>query len=61
MDAQTDTLIVAGENGLLYSVKLNSAFDRVNGTVSVNPDPLAKYRYTANGYGTSDSNRQWGD
>lgn len=22
--------------------------------------PLAKYRYTANGYGTSDSNRQWG-
>lgn len=60
VDAQTDTLIVAGENGLLYSVKLNSVFDRVNGTVSVNPDPLAKYRYTANGYGTLDSNRQWG-
>ena len=60
VDAKTDTLIAAGENGVLYSVKLNTVFDSVNGTVSVNPDPLAKYRYTANGYADSSSSRQWG-
>ena len=60
VDAETDTLIAAGENGVLYSVKLNSTFDRINGTVSVSPDPLAKYRYTANGYADSDESRQWG-
>ncbi len=60
VDAESDTLITAGENGLLYSVKLNSVFDSVNGTVSVSPGPLAKYRFTANGYGDSDTSRQWG-
>lgn len=60
VNAETDTLIAAGENGVLYSVKLNSVFDRVNGTVTVSPDPLAKYRYTANGYADSDDSRQWG-
>lgn len=60
VDAETDTLIVAGENGVLYTVKLNTMFDSINGTVSVSPDALTKYRYTANGYGNGDEDRQWG-
>ncbi len=60
VDAETDTLIVAGENGVLYTVKLNTAFDSINGTVSVSPDALTKYRYSANGYGNGDDDRQWG-
>lgn len=58
--ADADTLVTGGENGILYSVKLNATFDKVNGTVSVDPGPLAKYRYTANGYGESDTSRWWG-
>ncbi len=41
-----DTLIWPGENGILYTTKLNSEFDRGAGTVSINPDEPVKYRYT---------------
>lgn len=44
--AATDTLIEPGENGILYSVKLNSAFDANAGTVSINPGEMLKFRYT---------------
>ncbi len=60
IDAETDTLITAGENGILYSVKLNTAYDSAAGTVSVSPGNLEKYRYNLNGYGDSDSRRWWG-
>ncbi|HPK15175.1 MAG TPA: pyrrolo-quinoline quinone [Clostridia bacterium] len=60
ISADADTLIVGGENGVLYSVRLNAAFDRVNGAVSVSPGPLAKYRYTASGYGEEPDKRWWG-
>lgn len=60
LDAETDTLLVAGENGLLYTLKLNTAFDPAAGTVSVEPDKLAKYRYTASGYGETDNSRWYG-
>lgn len=60
IDAETDTLIEPGENGVLYSVKLNTQYDPAAGTVSVNPGALTKYRYTANGYGESDTSRWWG-
>jgi len=60
IDAETDTLITAGENGVLYSVKLNTAYDSAAGTVSVSPGNLEKYRYNLNGYGDSDSRRWWG-
>ncbi len=58
--ANADTLITGGENGVLYSVKLNAAFDKTAGTVSVSPGPLAKYRYTASNYGEGDTQRWWG-
>ncbi len=60
LSAQADTLIVGGENGLLYTVKLNASFDQAGGTVSVAPDDLVKYRYTASGYGESDTARWYG-
>lgn len=60
LDAKTDTLIAAGENGVLYTCKLNTAYDPAAGTLSLAPDRPQKYTYTANGYGEGDSSRWWG-
>ncbi|MDL2218666.1 hypothetical protein LJC27_08445, partial [Christensenellaceae bacterium OttesenSCG-928-M15] len=61
LHAQTDTLIAPGENGVLYTLKLNSQFDPEAGTVSVTPDKLQKYRYLFDGYstGSDDSRKRW--
>ncbi len=45
VNAATDTLFEPGENGLVYKVKLNAAFDAAAGTVSVDPE-LTRLRYT---------------
>ena len=45
VDAASDTLIYPGENGLLYLMHLNAAYDPATGTVSVNPDQVLKWRY----------------
>ena len=50
-----DTLFYAGENGVLYSSKLNTQFDAATGTVSISPERLVKYRYEGAGYSKSDS------
>jgi outer membrane protein assembly factor BamB len=44
INRQTDTLIEAGENGMVYKIKLNTKFDKSAGTVSVSPE-ITKYRY----------------
>ncbi len=44
IDKSNDTLYECGENGILYSVKLNSNFDIDTGNISINP-LLTKYRY----------------
>ncbi len=44
--AQTDTLIYPCENGLIYSIRLNSIYDKDNGTVSINPDEPIKLKVT---------------
>jgi hypothetical protein len=60
VNAATDTIIQPGENGILYTFKLNSSFDPAAGTVSVNPGPLQKYRYKGDGYGfKEESNKRW--
>jgi hypothetical protein len=63
-DVGSDTLIQPGENGILYTVKLNTAFDKSAGTLTVKPDPLVKLRYTAPPYANSSDNvpngRWWG-
>ena len=46
VDAETDTLIWPCENGLLYTIKLNTDYDKAAGTITVDPDPAVKTRYT---------------
>ncbi len=45
VDAETDTLIWPGENGLLYTIKLNTAYDKTAGTLSIAPDAPVMTRY----------------
>jgi len=65
-DVETDTLIEPGENGVLYTVKLNTEWDPVTGSLSIDPDPAIKFRYTAPDYGdgpdpdNSPTNRWYG-
>lgn len=44
IDSATDTFIECGENGIIYSGKLNTSFDPEKKTVGIKPD-LVKYRY----------------
>lgn len=45
VDAETDTLIWPGENGCLYTMKLNSSFSAAAGTVSISPETPVLTRY----------------
>jgi len=44
IDPTTDTLVECGENGIVYTAKLNTEYDRINGSISINPE-IVKYRY----------------
>lgn len=44
IDIKTDTMIEPGENGILYTLKLNTEYDPQKGKISINPD-IAGYRY----------------
>jgi hypothetical protein len=63
-DVKTDTIIEPGENGILYTVKLHTQFDKAAGTLSVSPGEAVKARYTAPDYKDASSNtpttRWWG-
>ena len=48
IDAITDTMILPGENGIIYIVKLNTKYDKKVGTISITP-VITRYRYTKNG------------
>ena len=48
IDAQNDTMILPGENGLIYVVKLNTNYDKENGTISINPQ-TTRYKMAING------------
>ena len=47
VDAETDTLIWPGENGILYTMKLNTAYDKASGTISVAPGDMIRARYSS--------------
>lgn len=55
VDAETDTLIYPGENGILYLIKLNTVYDAATGTLSISPDKTVKWRY----YGTRSSSASY--
>lgn len=48
INSESDSVIVGGENGLLYIIKLNSKYDKNNNTLSINPK-INKYKYDAPG------------
>lgn len=55
-----DTLVYAGENGVLYTSKLNTSFSAEEGTISINPERLVKYNYSGSGYSDNDTaGKRW--
>lgn len=54
--AQADTLIAPAENGILYTIKLNTQFDQKAGTLRIAPDEVVKLRYSS---GRSSEERYW--
>lgn len=46
ISAETDTLIWPGENGILYTIKLNTKYDAAAGTLSMAPEQVVKTRYS---------------
>jgi len=44
VDSANDRLIVAGENGVVYSIKLNTVFDTEAATVTIDPE-ISRYRH----------------
>ena len=46
VDAAHDTVIECGENGLIYSMELNTQYDKAAGTLSIDPE-VTTYRYKA--------------
>lgn len=60
LDARTDTLLTVGENGVLYTCKLNTAYDPAAGTLTLDPGRPEKYTYDGAGYGESEGKRWWG-
>jgi len=47
VDAETDQLIYPGENGVVYLIKLNTAYDPEAGTLSIDPE-TTKWHYMGN-------------
>lgn len=47
-DRKSDTMVVAGENGILYTVQLNSNFQHLKPSLTIAPT-VDKYRYLAKG------------
>lgn len=43
--ADTDTLIWPGESGILYTMTLNTQYDKAAGTISISPDDMVRTRY----------------
>ena len=62
VSAEADTLIQPGENGVLYTVKLNTSYNPATGAVSINPEPIVKYRYTSEMNKSRDTKKggRWG-
>ena len=55
VSADTDQLIYPGECGILYIIHLNTKYDEANGTLSVDPDNIVKWKYK----GTRTGSKYW--
>ncbi|MEG1991015.1 MAG: PQQ-binding-like beta-propeller repeat protein, partial [Christensenella sp.] len=56
--AATDTLFYPGENAIIYTMKLNTKFDRETGSLSIHPTEKMKWTYRTNR--TSEESFWWG-
>ena len=54
--AETDTLIWPGESGILYTIRLNTVYNKTAGTISVTPDQPVLTRYLTE---RTNSNSYW--
>lgn len=63
IDAATDTLIWPGENGVVYTMKLNTEYSPAKKTISVSPSDMVKFRYDSprsyEGIDVDDSSHKW--
>ncbi|MBQ9189831.1 MAG: PQQ-like beta-propeller repeat protein, partial [Clostridia bacterium] len=64
IDARTDTLIYPGENGVIYTMKLNTNYDTTDGIITIAPSNMVKHTYTGTGsWGAdidkADSSHKW--
>lgn len=57
IDAETDTLIQPGENGVLYVLRLGTIYNKEAGTVTMEPGRVVKYRYTSP---RNEATKTWG-
>lgn len=48
IDDKTDTMLLAGENGVFYTVKLNTNYNKTENTIAIDPE-ITKYRYRISG------------
>ncbi len=56
VDKETDTLIWPGESGVLYTIKLNTVYDKSAGTLTMAPEEIVKTRYATK---WSNNNTYW--
>lgn len=56
--AETDTLISIGENGVIYTLKLNTSYDKATGKLSIAPSDMVKAVYSPERY--SEEGHVWG-
>lgn len=61
VDAGTDTLIYPAENGVIYTMKLNTSYDMKQGRITINPSNIVKFRYDSNrsSEGIGDTDKYW--
>lgn len=53
VNAESDTLIYPSENGLIYTLKLNTVYNPATGAVTINPENVV-YRYLVDGVSGED-------
>lgn len=61
VDAATDTLIYPGENGILYTIMLNTAYNEQAGTLTMAPSETVKFRYNTSrsSAGSTSADKYW--
>jgi len=59
IDPVSDTLIYPGENGVIYTIKLNTEYDETNGTININPSETVKFSFDIEGK-YSEGGTLWG-